>query len=216
MKTSSLALQAIAMVCLMTIHGQAATVSFSRTIGSPSSAAIAVGVPPDEIYNSYYITTDADIVSFNQVRDRLNISFGPYQIAPPLGSDTEPPDPANFSINPGLEADAWITTPGPTLRTVFGNAGNFPGGDTWSDTTNDGPQTNFQFAHYAIPSDVNGFLEGSVTVAGPSGPETFPFSLLINFPFVVPELGTGTLASMSVSAVAVFRRRRSKCMHSRE
>ena len=62
----------------------------------------------------------------------------------PTGTDTEPPLNALVAVFPALGADSWITTPGTTA--LAGAGGTKADNNSWFDTTNDGPQTNFLFA----------------------------------------------------------------------
>ena len=72
----------------------------------------------------------------------------------PAGSDVEPPHPAFLTVFPNLDLDSWITTPGPT--TLAGPSLPGDGTSIWSDTTDDGPQTNFKFADLTLPNGVSG------------------------------------------------------------
>jgi hypothetical protein len=181
----------------------AATVAFSASLAPPSAAAIAAGVPANECIAKFFVTTDADILSVNQV-----ITFtmgGPFfQVPPPFGSDTEPPDPAFLSLNRALEADSWITTPGATSK--LGGGSGFPGDGTgtWGDLSNDGPRANFQFAQLTIPDGQGGTFHGRISVAGASGPEAFEFV----FPFCIPEPSTGLL--LALGALVGLRARRGR------
>jgi hypothetical protein len=152
--------------------------------------------------NMYTVTTDADILSVNQVV--ANLTGGSlFQVAPPFGSDNEPPDPAFLALNPALEADSWISTPGATSK--LGGGTGFPGDGTgtWGDLTNDGAQTNFKFATLSLSSQFQGTFIGRISVAGAEGPEVFSFELPIN----VPEPGTAGLAGLGLLALGVIRRR---------
>jgi hypothetical protein len=193
---------AAAVACLTAVNATAATVSFSSSVGPASAAAVAAGVPEGTLVNVYTVTTDADILSVNQVVATLS-GGSLFQVAPPFGSDNEAPDPAFITLNRALEADSWITTPGATSK--LGGGSGFPGDGTgtWGDLTNDGPQTNFKFATLSLASNFNGMFIGRVSVAGTAGPEVFPFSLPIN----IPEPGTIGLTSLGLLALGVVRRR---------
>jgi hypothetical protein len=193
---------AVALVGLFAAGVNAATVSTSWSVGPPSAAAQAAGVPANMGINVYKVTTDADILSVNQVVANLN-GGTLFQVAPPFGSDTEAPDPAFLALNRALEADSWITTPGATSR--LGGGSGFPGDGTgtWGDLTNDGPQNNFTFATLSMPQTFQGTFVGRISVAGATGPEVFEFTLPIN----IPEPGTAGLAGFGLLALGVIRRR---------
>jgi hypothetical protein len=164
----------------------------------------------------FFVTTDADILSVNQVQ--VTVTGGSlYQVAAPLGSNTEPPPPEFIPFSPSLPADSWITTPGATSRL----GGDLPGNGTgsWGDLTNDGPQTNFKFAQMTIPPSPGTSLNftGRISLAGARGPEPFPFAIsnffpldpLLQEPFpTLPEPGSASLFALSVIGLASFRRRR--------
>jgi hypothetical protein len=177
----------------------AATVSFGYPIlASPSAAAIAAGVPANSSISKFYVTTDADILSVHQVQVTL---YGGqlYQVPPPFGSDTEAPDPAFLALNRALEADSWITTPGATSR--LGGGSGFPGDGTatWGDLTNDGPQTNFQFAQFTVvPGFGCGMFTARISVAGSVGPEILTFETY--FPSLCPEPPSCALLALAAAA----------------
>jgi hypothetical protein len=162
----------------------------------------------------YFVTTDADILSVNQVLVTLT-GGSLYQVPAPFGSNTEPPDPLFVSlVNPSLAADSWISTPGATSRL----GGDLPGDGTgsWGDLTNDGPQTNFKFAQLTIPAFSSGAratFTCRISLAGANGPEVFSF---VPFPEdfprppfpTLPEPGSASLFALSVIGLASFRRRR--------
>ena len=155
--------------------------------------------PFESIWDRYkfFVSTDADLLSINQVLVTSIQSL--FQVAPPFGSNTEPPDPLFVQLLRALALDSWITTPGDTV--LLG--GDIPGDGTgtWGDLSDDGSQSNFQFAQLSFPTGTTGRFTGRVSVAGSTGPENFPFDFLI-----VPEPATSGLAAMTLLALAAIRR----------
>jgi hypothetical protein len=185
----------------------AALVTFSRMMGPPSAEAVNAGAPANSLVNMYFLTSDADVLSVNNVLyvpDPMAPGGEFYQVPPPFGSDVEQPDPLFVSLNRALEADSWITTPGATSR--LGGGSGFPGDGTgtWGDLSNNGPQANFKFATMTLPTAFKGRLTGRVSVAGATGPEVFNFDMLVN---QIPEPGSAGLAAFGLLAVGAIRRR---------
>jgi PEP-CTERM motif len=196
-------LAAIASACFA-VSASAATVTFAPVAMSvPSAEAVTAGAPPNASVNSYVCTTDADILSINRVGITLPSGQTLFNVAPPFGSDVEPPDPAFVGLNRSLEADSWITTPGATSLLGPG----FPGDgttSTWGDLVNSGPQTSFKFAQLTVPQGVFGTFTGRISVSPSAGVvEDFEFSLPIN----IPEPGTIALASFGLIGLVAARRR---------
>ena len=217
-------------LCLISIAvlpatSQAATVEFSVSTSPVSAEAEAAGAPAGGTIFDYFVTTDADILSVDQVL--VDVSGGSFfQVPPPFGSDTVAPDAAFLNLNRALEADSWITTPGST--NLLGPGLDMTDGtSTFGDLSNDGPQTDFHFARFGMPPDATGTFSARVTVAGASGPESFPLSVdlevvpdvlvpslpdgstisfsaclrgITDFPSAISFAGTGTLTSVSVSS----------------
>jgi hypothetical protein len=158
----------------------------------------------------YFVTTDADILSVNQVLVTFTGGASLYQVAAPFGSNTEPPHPAFVALNASLAADSWISTPGATSRL----GGDLPGDGTgsWGDLTNDGPQNNFHFATLTIPSFASGaraIFSGRISLAGSNGPEPKVFTLGAPQPPypTLPEPGAATLIAIGLLGLGAFRRR---------
>jgi hypothetical protein len=190
--------------CLSTfavLDAPAATVTFhSPVLTHPTQAMVdssAGGLTLGSQIVSFYVTTDADILSVNQVRVVLSSGATLFQVSAPFGSDLTPPDEVFIAFNPSLAADSWINTPGSTSR--LGT--NLPGDGTgsWGDLTNDGPQSYFQIARLTVPANATGRFEGRVSVAGVNGPEAYPFAW-------VPEPASSGLLAVALIALARFRR----------
>ena len=124
----------------------------------------------DEVHE-FFITADADILGFELTS--IETADGViYQHS--FGSDTEPADPAFVAIFPALGVDSFITTPGDTLILGGGFDNTGEGTDiAWVDLTVDGAVTDFLFARLTTEG---GIFEGTVTLRGTDGFETFPFS----------------------------------------
>jgi hypothetical protein len=189
---------AVAFGAAATVNAATATITQQGPITNPGPEAVAAGAPAGGQVHKFVVTSDADILSVNQV-----LITGPalFQVAPPFGSNTEPPDPAFVGLNRALEADSWISTPGATSRLGPDMPGD--GTSTWGDLTNDGAQGNFLFATLTIPPQTFGRFQGRISLAGAEGPEVFPF----DFPLGIPEPGTFAMAGMGLIGFIAMRRR---------
>ena len=112
------------------------------SFGRPTTAAEVANDPDaaNKTVHEFRVTTSSDILRIGDVV--LSNRAGLYNNA--LGADTEPPLEAFVAVFPALGADSWITTPGATA--LAGAGGTTADNNSWFDTTNDGPQTNFLFA----------------------------------------------------------------------
>jgi MYXO-CTERM domain-containing protein len=177
---------------------------YPYSIGRPATAA---GVPPNADIHEFLVTTDADILQIDQVALYLFPGTSLFQVPTASGgSDTERPSALFESLAPTLTADSWITTPGAT--SIAGNV-NDPFGtpnNSWFDTTNDGPQSNFMFARVTLFGGLRwGYLSGRIQVAGAEGPESFPFTLTLS---VFPEPNSVIMGAMGLLGLVAVRRRR--------
>jgi hypothetical protein len=200
---------ALATVCLAgftAVNASAATLTITRQISHPTQEMVnasAGGLTLESQIAKFFVTTDADILSVNQVLVSLSGGATLYQVNPPFGSNTEAPDPAFLALNASLAADSWISTPGATSRL----GGDLPGDGTgsWGDLTNDGAQgAPFHFATLTIPSFASGAratFTGRISLAGATGPEPKVFTLHI------PEPTSLGLIGSSLLGLAGFRRR---------
>jgi hypothetical protein len=191
----------------------AATVTFHVGFPDSNHPNDSIGRPPiDQLplpdpatagkrVHTFFVTTDADILRVGDVF--LEGVTGIYQHQ--VGSNSEPPNPIFFAIFPSLADDTWINTPG--ITAIAGNTTDPFGtpNNSWFDTSNDGPVTQFQFAQITADVGPRGVFRGVVSVVDASGdPEVFPFSFGIN---PIPEPTAACLAGMSLFGLAALRRR---------
>ena len=123
-----------------------------------------------------------------------------FNVDPPFGSNTTPPDPLFLELNPALEADSWVTTPG--MTNLLGADLPGDGGTTFGDLSNDGPQEMFHFMRLGVPTGTFAWVSGVVTIAGDSGPESFDF----RYAQCIPEPSSIVLLSIA-SGLCVLRKR---------
>jgi hypothetical protein len=200
---------AIALALASAVFAQeafAATASFTFTLGRPATAAEIGGDAALAGYTiyEYSVTSDVDILSFGQVSivgEDGTTKLPLYQNA--LGSDTEAPLGPIVAAFPAAGADSWITTPG-TTATAGGGFAAAPGGASWFDTSNDGPQSNTLFARLTVPNGLIGTFSGVVNLANQPDAVTLPFSL----PVGIPEPATFVMAGLGLVGVVAAARRR--------
>jgi hypothetical protein len=180
---------------------QAATVTFSTpTARAVSQAESTGGAPAGGTVYSYFVTTDADILSIGFVQITPD---GLYQS--PVGSNFNPvlDDRALLAAFPALGADSYIDTPGNTVILGVDMPGDGTANSAWGDTSDDGARQNFKFAQLTFPQGARGFFSGNVTVSSAAGPESFNF----NFPIPIPEPTSLSLATVALLGVVAPRRR---------
>jgi hypothetical protein len=175
-------------------------------------AAVAAGAPAGGHALRYFVTTDGDILSVNNVQITLHPDAQLFN--DPAGDplNANPPNPLLLPFFPALSVDSWITTPGQqTVRLGPDLPGD--GTTTFGDTTNDGPVTNFQFAQLTIPMGVLLNFTGQISIVDSSGTNVFSQAFSIPLPlnfddhFCIPEPAIPTLAGFALLGGASLRRR---------
>ena len=190
---------ALATFLFAIVELQAASVSFDRAGSTVSVEAVAAGAPAGGHVADFFVTTDADILSYRRVQLTQFPDGRPanlFDVAPPFGSNIAPPPSEYIALNRSLEFDSWVTTPGSTSWVVPPNidVGPWYPGAVYEDQTDDGPQNMFHFARLAFLPGNAGLFSGEIVVSGETGPESFPFS----FPIGVPEPSGLALACLGV------------------
>lgn len=119
------------------------------------------------------------------------------------GTDTSPPPPGFVDFLPRLAADTFFTTPGETV------AGGFDC-HARTDSTDEGPQTNFHFGRITLLPDANGMatarVQGTVQTDASPTPifDTFEYALSLT---AVPEPATGGILAFGMVGIVLMRRR---------
>ena len=170
-----------------------ASAEFFFQFSEPPRDVVAAGAPANARILDGYVTTDADIISVSRVL--IDSSEPLFNVNPPFGSDTRAPDPFHVSreLLALLFVDSWITTPGETWLLGPG-LNETDGTSTWGDLSNDGAQSQFNFARLTFPPGAKGRFSGEISVAGTNGPESFPFSIVVPEPSAMMLLSVGVLA----------------------
>jgi hypothetical protein len=166
-----------------------------------TAAEAGGGAPAGGTVFEFFVTTDLDILSVDQV----NVTPGDLLFQETVvGSNVNPPNPALVPVFPALAADSYITTPGTTNTTGGANPFLVPD-SSWFDTDSNGAQNNFKFAQLTFPAANAGSwsFTGRVNLAGTTV-ENFPFSFSSGA--TIPEPSTMVMGGLSLIGLA-FRRR---------
>lgn len=163
---------------------------------------------PDGLVFIAGVTTDADILSVNQVL--VDQPAGAQLFRHSLATDdSSPPNPAFVGLFPGLGATSYVTTPGATSLLGPGLPGD-GATTTYGDLTNDGAQSGFTFAQLTIPMDgltaPGQAFNGVVSIASTDNPGTVfdvPFSLPL-----IPEPSTFAILGIALVGLGAFIRKR--------
>ncbi len=168
-------------VSVVMLSGQCAladSIDFRSAVRRVTALEASDGAPAGGVVYEHYVTTDADIVSIGLVETNI-ISGQLYDH--PLSSAGESPRTSLQESFPGLSADSFITTPGPTQVSNIGSP--MDGDTTFRDTEDNGPQTDFRFAQLTFPNGGGVSFSGQVSIEGSAGVFAQPFSFL-NLPIV--------------------------------
>lgn len=152
----------------VTVTGGSASATFSAVVTGLAPAGGAQPAPQGTVIFDFFVDTVADILVFDaEIVDTAgaNVPGGWFNVTNGLGQDNNPPNPALLAAFPELAADAFVTTPSFTTS-AFGSLDGPPGQKlvTLFDATDDGPQTDFNFARFALIPDANG--DASATFRG--------------------------------------------------
>lgn len=191
---------ALAVVALVAQVATAGTATFSTSSRPVTAAEAGGGAPAGGTVFEFFVTTDLDILSIDQVNVVPAASLFQEGV---VGSNVEAPNPALIAVFPALAADSFLTTPGTTNTTGGANPFLVPD-SSWFDTDNNGAVTNFKMGQLTFGPNAAGAwtFAGRVNLAGTTV-ENFPFEFS-----AIPEPSTLAMASLSLIGLA-FRRRNS-------
>jgi len=184
-----------------------ALVFTGTSFGQITSMNENLAVLPGSITTNVFATTTGDIVSLEKLT--LTMENGLiFNLGAPFGRDISDACPDFCSFEPLAEADSYVTTPGSTFPLGTPPPYIRPDGmpiNTWADTSDDGPQDNFQIARITLqPSDGRGLMQGTLQFVNQAGNlEPMPFSVVIG----VPEPASAVLSLIAGLVMLGFRRR---------
>lgn len=188
----------VAVVALfgVALEASAAVITYS-TSSRPTTAAEIGGGAPEGTVHSYFVTTDADILSVGSFK--MDVSNPVYQNS--FGTNNDKPNAALIPVFPALAADTYVDTPGNT--SILGTDLPGDGGPNtgFGDLSDNGAQTNFQFAQMTVPTGTTGRFFGNVTIAG-------NFTQPFDFP-LIPEPTSIVMAGFGLVGMIAAARRRS-------
>jgi hypothetical protein len=175
------------------------------------------GAPMHGYVHQWRVTTDADILSVNNVQI-MWYSGSAALYNNPFGdpSNANPGNPLLIPTFPALGVDSWITTPSPNTARL---GPDLPGDGTttFGDLQDNGPQTDFVFAQITLSEPAFMRFTGRISIASSNRPgEVYsvrfradPYEVVV-IPDI-PEPTTQALAGLGLIAVAACRRRSLQC-----
>jgi hypothetical protein len=149
-----------------------ASVTLSRRSRPVTSEEIAGGAPEGYVHE-FFVTSSTDVLGIRDVG--LTVPAYQHRFG---GADYRAPNAKILMMFPGVPANSFVDTPGPTR--VLGSFPAASGGEdaaSWYDQTNDGPQDEFLFARLTV--DETGYFSGAIGVSGPNGPVELPFNFVL-------------------------------------
>jgi hypothetical protein len=201
---------AFAIVAITAGAARANTVAFGPpTFRDPmqcESCAQANPVPQGSTVWTFTVTTDSDILAFENIKIEPLVGSG-AMYHNPFGdpANANKPNPALIPAFPTLADDSWFDTPGTTSRLGADLPGD--GFTTFGDLDNDGPQNNFVFAQLTLPPTfIQGLMTGRIAINSTTSPGT-PYSQDFRIVFPIPEPASASLCGIAALALAAVRRR---------
>jgi hypothetical protein len=193
----------VALMCLRTAQLSADQISFQYEHAKVTAAESADGAPLNGDVNRFFITTDGDILSVNDVLITLPTGVSLYNN--PLGdaANAHRGQPVLIPAFPALGVDTWIQTPGNTVRVGPDLPGD--GTTTFRDLTNDGLQSNFIFAQLTIPAATPWIFSGRISIASQTSGAIF--SQDFSFTNLPEPTGLGMVGIGAIGLLAAGRRR---------
>lgn len=189
-------------------HANSITVNSTvRRVSAQESSDVASPAPVNGWIIQLLITTDSDILAFENVSVVTNPPGLPlYQNPFGDAANANRPQPALIPTFPALAADSYFDTPGNGSRLGADLPGD--GATTFGDLENNGPQTDFVFAQLTLPSTPSLFgtrvsFRASInSTTNPGVPYSKDFSMVF-----VPEPTTSALGILGLLSLTAVRRR---------
>jgi hypothetical protein len=176
-----------------------------RASTAAETGAAANPVPAGSKVYTFQITTDSDILAFENV-SIVTTPAGAALYQNPFGDagNANKPNDALIPAFPSLSADSYFDTPGNTSRLGADLPGD--GATTFGDLDANGPQNNFVFAQLTYPGDVVGTLNFRASINSTVTPGV-PFSQDFSIQFGIPEPASFGLCGFAMIGLAAARRR---------